>query len=66
LLKNELAGKVAAKLGKKASIMVDIQEGRINPLPYMRARIHILLERSLVWVVLITLKEKKKYPSRVD
>ena len=39
-----------------------VNEGRINPTKYLRARVFVKLDTPLVRFVPLTLKEKKKYP----
>lgn len=58
--KKELAEKVVGKVGEPP-ITVIIQEGFINPLPYLRARVFVNLEKPLVRVIQITLRAKKNY-----
>ena len=53
--KKELAEKVANKVGQLITEVVN--EGRINPTPYLRARVWLYLDKPLVRVVPITLKE---------
>ena len=57
--KRELAEKVAKKVGDPITIVVN--EGRINSMPYLRARVWLDLKKPLVHVVPITLKERMKY-----
>lgn len=57
--KRELAEKVVKKVGDLIAVVVS--EGRINPTPYLRARIWLNLKKPLVPVVSITLKEKMEY-----
>jgi hypothetical protein len=56
----ELAEKVAMKVGEPP-IMVIVDEGCINLSSYLRARVFLDLEKSLVRVVPITIKESKRY-----
>lgn len=54
----EIAEKVARKVGEPpVTVMVD--EGRINPTSYLRARVQ--LDKALVRVITITLKDTRKY-----
>jgi hypothetical protein len=57
--KKELADRVAKKVGDP--IVVVVNEGKINPTPYLRVRVWLDLKKPLVRVVPITLKEKMKY-----
>ena len=57
--KRELAKKVAKKVGDPIVVMVN--EGRINPTPYLRTRVWLDLNKPLVRVVPITLKERIQY-----
>ena len=57
--KRGLAEKVAKKVGDPITIVVN--EGRINSMPYLRARVWLDLKKPLVRVVPITLKERMKY-----
>ena len=57
--KRELAEKVAKKVGDP--IMVVVNEGKLNPMPYLGAKVWLDLKKPLVRVVLITLKESMKY-----
>jgi hypothetical protein len=57
--KRELAKKVAKKVGDP--IVVVVNEGKINPTPYLRARVLPDLKKPLGRVVPITLKESMKY-----
>lgn len=59
--KKELTEKAARKVGEPP-ITVIVNEGRINPTTYLRARVFLNLSKPLIRVVLITLKEQKKYP----
>jgi hypothetical protein len=56
----ELAEKVAMKVGEPP-IMVIVDEGCKNLSSYLRARVFLDLEKSLVRVVPITIKESKRY-----
>lgn len=58
--KKELAEKVASKVGE-SPITVIVHEGKINPTPYLRARVFLDLDKPLVRVVPITLKDKGMY-----
>jgi hypothetical protein len=61
LTKNkELAERVAKKVGEKP-IKVIVTEGKINPTPYLRARVFLKLDTPLVRFVSITFKEAKRY-----
>ena len=51
--KNELAEKVARKVGNPP-ITVIVDEGRINPSSYLRARVFMELDKALVRVVPIS------------
>ena len=57
--KRELAEKVAKKV--EDPTMVVVNEGRINATPYLRARVWLDLNKPLVRVVPITLKERMVY-----
>lgn len=57
--RRELAEKVAKKVGEIITVVVN--EGQINPTPYLRARVWLDLNKPLVRVVPITLKERKQY-----
>ncbi|XBI38444.1 hypothetical protein VPH35_123455 [Triticum aestivum] len=59
--KTEIAEKIAKKVGVPP-IKVVVNEGRINPMKYLRARVFVKLETSLVRFVPLTLKELKRYP----
>jgi hypothetical protein len=54
--KKELAEKVAGKVGKTITVVVN--EGKINPTTYLRAQVLVDLNKPLVRVVPITVKEK--------
>jgi hypothetical protein len=58
--RKDLAEKVAAKVGEPP-ITVVVNEGIINPAPYLRARVFIDLEKPLVRVIPITLRLSKRY-----
>jgi hypothetical protein len=58
--KRELAEKVAKKVGEPP-VLVIVNEGKINPSKYLRARVHLDPNKPLVRFVPITLKERKKY-----
>ena len=59
LMKNtELAIKIARKVGIPP-IKVIVNEGRINPTKYLRARVFILLDTPLVHFAPLTLKVKE-------
>jgi hypothetical protein len=58
--KKELAEKVAKKVGEPPVVVI-VNEGKINPSKYLRARVHLDLNKPLVQFVPITLKERKKY-----
>ena len=61
LMKNKtLAEKVARKVGVPP-IKVVVNEGRLNPARYLRARVFLMLDTPLVRFAPLTLKEKKKY-----
>jgi len=57
--KKELAEKVAKKVGELITMVVN--EGKINPTPYLRARVWLQLDKPLVRVVPITLNERMVY-----
>lgn len=61
LMKKEIGEKIAKKVGIPP-IKVIVNEGRINPTKYFRARVHLMLDTPLVRFVPLTLKESKKYP----
>jgi hypothetical protein len=63
--KKELAEKVAKKVGEPP-LKVILNEGRINPSQYLRARVHLDLSKPLVRFVPINLKERKKYPVQYE
>nr|XP_051201536.1 uncharacterized protein LOC127315040 [Lolium perenne] len=58
--KKELAEKVAKKVGEPPFNVI-VNEGRINTSKYLRARVHLDLNKPLVRFVPINLKERKKY-----
>ncbi|KAM0887175.1 hypothetical protein ACQ4PT_029221 [Festuca glaucescens] len=58
--KKDLAERVAKKAGEPP-FTVNVTEGKINPSKYLRARVFLDLNKPLVRVVTITLKERKKY-----
>ena len=57
--KKELAEKVAKKVGDPITVVVN--EGKINPTTYLRAKIWLVLSKPLVQMVPITLKERMTY-----
>jgi len=57
--KRELAEKVARKVGDPITVVVN--EGKLNPTPYLRTRVWIEVQKPPVRVVPITLKERMKY-----
>jgi hypothetical protein len=57
--KKELAEKVANKVGQLITVVVN--EGKINLTPYLRAKVWLYLDKPLVRVVPITLKERTVY-----
>ncbi|CAD6239835.1 unnamed protein product [Miscanthus lutarioriparius] len=57
--KRELAEKVAKKVGDLITVVVN--KGKINPTPYLRARVWLELSKPLVRVVPITLKKRMMY-----
>lgn len=57
--KRDLAEKVAKKVGDIITVVVN--EGKINSTPYLRARVWLDINKPLVRVVPITLKERMKY-----
>jgi hypothetical protein len=59
--KKELAERVAKKVGEPPFTVI-VNEGKINPSKYLRARVFLDLNKPLVRVVPITLKERKMYP----
>lgn len=56
----EIAEKVARKVGEPP-VTVVVDEGRINPTSYLRARVFLQLDKALVRVITITLKDTRKY-----
>jgi hypothetical protein len=63
--KKELAEKVARKVGEPP-ISVIVNEGKINPSKFLRARVHLDIYKPLVRFVPINLKERKKYPVQYE
>jgi hypothetical protein len=63
--KKELAEKVALKVGEPP-ISVIVNEGKINPSKYLRARVNLDIYKPLVRFVPINLKERKKYPVQYE
>ena len=63
--KKELAEKVARKVGEPPFTVI-VTEGMINPMPYLRARVHLDLAKALVRFVPITIKEAKRYPIQYE
>jgi hypothetical protein len=63
--KKELAEKVAKKVGEPLVVVI-VNEGKINPSKYLRARVHLDLNKPLVRFVPITLEERKKYPVQYE
>jgi hypothetical protein len=59
--KKELAERVAKKVGEPPFTVI-VNEGRINPSKYLRARVYLDMNKPLARVVTITLKERKMYP----
>jgi hypothetical protein len=59
--KKELAEKVARKVGEPP-IKVIVNEGFLNASKYLRARVHLDVNKPLVRIVPITIKERKIYP----
>ena len=57
--KRELAEKVAKNVGDIITVLVN--EGKISSTPYLRAKVWFDLDKPLVRVVLITIKERMKY-----
>jgi hypothetical protein len=57
--KRELAEKVAQKVGDPITVVVN--EGKLNPTPYLRTRVWIEIHKPLVRAVPITLKERMRY-----
>jgi hypothetical protein len=60
----EIAKKVARKVGEPPIIVI-VNEGKINPLKYIGARVYLDLSKPVVRFVPITLKERKKIPSPI-
>jgi hypothetical protein len=58
--RRDLAEKVAKKVGEPP-ILVMVTKGKINPAMYLHARVFLDIGKPLVLVVLITLKEKRKF-----
>jgi hypothetical protein len=58
--KKDMAVQVAGKVGKPP-ITVVVNEGKLNPTTYLRARVFVPIDKPLVRVIPITLKEKKNY-----
>lgn len=58
--KKELAEKVTRKVGEPPITMI-VNEGKINLATYLRARVFLNLNKPLIRVVSITLRECKKY-----
>jgi hypothetical protein len=56
--KKELAEKVARKVGEPP-IKVIVNEGVINSLKYLRAKVSLDVNKPLVHIVPITIKERK-------
>ena len=59
--KRELAERVAKKVGEQPFTVI-VDEGRINPVKYLRARVFLDLSKPLVRFVPITIKERILYP----
>jgi len=57
--KRELADKVVKKVGDP--IIVVVNEGKINPIPYLCVRVWLDLKKPLFRVLPITLKERMKF-----
>lgn len=57
--KRELAERVASKVGKTIAVVVN--EGRLNPTSYLRARVWLQLDSPIVRVIPIKLKERRTY-----
>jgi hypothetical protein len=57
--KKELAEKVASKVGVPITVIVN--EGKLNSTTYLRARVWLQLNKPLVRVVPITLKERRTF-----
>lgn len=58
--RKDMAEKVASKVGDPP-ITVMVNEGKINPTTYLRARVFHSMEKPLVRVVQITFKERNNY-----
>lgn len=58
--KKDLTKKVATKVGEPP-ITVVVNEGKINPSSFLRARVYVDVNKPLVRFVPITFKERKKY-----
>jgi len=58
-MKKELAEKVAKKVGDPITVVVN--EGKINPTTYLRAKVWLALSKPLVRMVPITSKERMMY-----
>nr|XP_040256562.1 uncharacterized protein LOC120974198 [Aegilops tauschii subsp. strangulata] len=63
--KKEIAEKIARKVGI-SPVKVIVNEGRINPTNFLRARVHLKLDAPLVRFVPLTLKESKRCPVDYD
>ncbi|KAM0888857.1 hypothetical protein ACQ4PT_028072 [Festuca glaucescens] len=63
--KKELAEKVARKVGEPP-IKVIVNEGVLNFSKYLRARVHLDVNKPLVRIVPITIKERKVYPVQYE
>lgn len=59
--KKSVAEKIAGKVGIPPFRVV-VNEGRLNPSKYLRARVYLKLDTPLVRFVPLTLKESKRYP----
>jgi hypothetical protein len=59
LMKKELAKKVVKKVSNPITMVVN--DGKINPTSYLRTRVWLDLNKPLVCVVTITLKERMQY-----
>lgn len=57
--RKDLAEKVAVKVGKPITVVVN--EGMINPTPFLRARVFIEIDKPLVRVIPITLKDTRRH-----
>lgn len=58
--KKDLAEKVARKIGNPPITLI-VNEGRINPSSYLRARVFLELDKPLIRVVPITIRESRRY-----